>query len=139
MDMNDLLNIGANLLKDKIGADDSKLSEALSSILTNEEGSLDLSNILSSLQDGNIGEIVSSWIGSGENAPIDPSNVSDILGGDKIEEFASKLGVDMDTAQEALAGVLPEVVDKATPEGDSILDQLGGVEGLMKMAGKFFS
>jgi len=139
MDMNDLLNIGANMLKDKIGADDSQLSEALSSILTNEEGSLDLSNILSSLQNGNIGEIVSSWIGSGENAPLDPSSVSDILGSDKIEEFASKLGVDMDTAQEALAGVLPEVVDKATPEGDSILEQLGGVDGLMKMAGKFFS
>ena len=139
MDINDLLNIGANLLKDKIGADDSKLNEALSSILTNSEGSLDLSNILSSLQDGNIGEIVSSWIGSGENAPIDAQSVSNILGSDKIEEFASKLGVDIDTAQEALAGVLPEVVDKATPEGDSILDQLGGVEGLINMAGKFFS
>jgi len=139
MDLGDILNIGASLLKDKVGTDDSQLSEALSSILTNADGNLDLSNILSSLQDGNIGEIVSSWIGSGENAPIDSDSVANIIGSDKVEEFASKLGVDMDTAKEALASVLPEVVDKATPDGDSILDQLGGVEGLMNIAGKFFS
>jgi len=139
MDLNSIINLGANLLKDKVGGDESQLGEALSSILGSKDGNLDLSNILSSLQDGDLGSVVSSWIGSGENASIDADSVSNLLGSDKIEEFASKLGIDMDTAKEALAGVLPDVVDKATPEGDSILDQLGGVDGLMKMAGKFFS
>jgi len=139
MDLGDIINIGASLLQDKVGGDNSQLGDALSSILTNSEGNLDLSNILSSLQDGDLGSIVSSWIGSGENASIDGSAVENLLGSDKVAEFAEKLGVDMDTAKDALAGVLPEVVDKATPEGDSILDQLGGVEGIMNMAGKFFS
>ncbi len=139
MDLNSIINLGAGMLKDKVGGDESQLGDALSSILGGSDGNLDLSNILSSLQDSDLGSVVSSWIGSGENASIDADSVSNLLGSDKIEEFASKLGIDMSTAKEALAGVLPDVVDKATPEGDSILDQLGGVDGLMKMAGKFFS
>jgi len=138
MDLGTIINIGASLLKDKVGADESQLGDALSSILGNSDGNLDLSNILASLQDGDLGSIVGSWIGSGENASIDAESVSNLLGEDKISEFASKLGIDMDTAKDALAGVLPEVVDKATPEGDSLLDQLGGVEGIMNLAGKFF-
>ncbi len=139
MDLNDILNVGTNLLKDKIGSDDSALGDALSSILKGSDGNLDLSNILSSLNDGDLGSIVSSWIGSGENASIDANGIENLLGSDKITAFAEKLGVDIDTAKDALSDVLPQVVDKATPEGDSILDQLGGVEGIMNMAGKFFS
>jgi len=138
MDMNDILNIGAGLLKDKIQGSDSQLGEALSSILSNNEGQLDLSNIISSLGNGNIGEIVSSWVGNGENASIDADGIKNLLGEDKISEFAEKLGVDVDSATSALQDVLPQVVDKATPDGDSILDSLGGVEGIMDFAKKFF-
>ena len=139
MDLGDVVNIGASLLKDKVGGDESVLGDALSSILSNSEGNLDLSNILSSLQDGNLGEVVSSWIGGGENSPIDASSVENLLGSDKVAEFASKLGIDSDTAKDALANVLPDVVDKATPDGDSILDQLGGMDGVMNIAKGFFS
>jgi len=139
MDLNDLLNIGVNILKNKIGEDDSKIGDALSSILSDKDGNLDLSNIFSSLQDSSLGEIVSSWIGSGENAPIDPNSLENLLGSDKIQEFASKLNVDLDTAKEALSELLPEVVDKATPDGDSLLDQLGGLDGIMDIAKSLFN
>ncbi len=138
MDLGSLLNMGASLLKDKVGADENSIGDALSSILSNGEGGLDLSNIMSAIGDGNLGSVVSSWIGGGENAPIDADGVKNLLGSDKIQEFADKLGIDADSAADALKDVLPNVVDQATPEGDSILDSLGGVDGLMDMAKKLF-
>ena len=138
MEMNELFNIGASLLENKLGQNKGVLSEALSSILKNKEGGFDLSSITSVLQNGNLGSIISSWIGSGENSPIDASDIKELLGNDKIDKFAKKLGIDRDTAADALKDVLPNIVDKATPEGDDMLANLGGLDGIMKMAGKFF-
>ena len=136
MDLNDIINIGISLAKNKLQEDDSKIGEALNSILTNGDGNLDLSNILSSLSNGNLAEVISSWIGNGENKPIDIDGVKNILGEDKISDFAQKLGIDTDTAADALKDILPQVVDKATPDGDSILESLGGIEGIIDIAKK---
>ena len=138
MDLNDIINIGVSLAKDRLQKDDSQIEQALNSILTNSDGNLDLSNIFASLSNANVGEIVSSWIGSGENMPIDAESVKNILGEDKISAFANKLGVDSDLATDALKDILPQIIDRATPEGDSILDSLGGIEGLMDIAKKLF-
>jgi len=148
MDFGDILSMGAKMLQDKVGdsADSNSIQDALSSLLGNEEGGFDLSNIMSALtggdneegESGGLAEIVSSWIGSGENKSIDSSLLSNLLGSDKISEFAQKLGIDEETAASGLADALPNIVDKATPEGDSLLDQVGGLDGLMSMAGKLF-
>ena len=138
MDFNDLLNTGISILKDKIGEDNPQIEEALNSIFGGEDGKIDLSNIFSKIEDANLGEIISSWIGSGENAPIDTDNLKNLLGEEKISEFAQKLGLDIDSATETLKDLLPQVVDQATPEGDSILDQIGGIDGIINMAKKFF-
>ncbi len=139
MDMNDLFSLGASLLKSKLGnTNENVLQEALASVLGGKDGGLDLSSITSALQNGSLGSIVSSWIGSGENAPIDANGVKELLGEDKIGAFAQKLGIDHDSAADALKDVLPQVVDKATPEGDSLLESMGGLDGLMGMAKNFF-
>ena len=148
MDFGDILSMGAKMLQDKVGdsADSNSIQDALSSLLGNEEGGFDLSNIMSALtggdneegEGGGLADIVSSWIGSGENKSIDGSLLSNLLGSDKISEFAQKLGIDEETAASGLADALPNIVDKATPEGDSLLDQVGGLDGLMNMAGKLF-
>jgi len=44
----------------------------------------------------------------------------------------------LEVAANSLADALPNMVDKATPEGESLLDQVGGLDGLMNMAGKLF-
>lgn len=143
MELNDLVEMGTELLKEKLGdqaegVDDNSIMDALSGLLSNEEGNLDLSNILSSLQDGDIGSIISSWVGSGENAPVDGSTLTTILGSEQVSAFAEKLGIDSDTAAESLSNVVPNIVDKATGEDASILDSLGGIDGIMNMANKFF-
>jgi uncharacterized protein YidB (DUF937 family) len=148
VDLNDIISMGTKMFQDKVGedgVDSNALQDALSGLLSNEEGGFDLSNIMSSLtggsddgEGGGLASIVSSWIGGGDNESIDGDMLSNLLGSDKISEFADKLGIDTDTALSGLTDVIPNVVDKATPEGDSLLDQVGGLDGLMGMAGKLF-
>jgi len=149
MDLTDLLKMGASMIQNSnnestTGLDSDLISNALGSLFGgNSEGSgLDLSSIVSNLTNGDLGETIASWIGSGENAPIDGDRVTDLLGSDKVSEFAEHLGIDLDTAKSELANVLPNLVDQATNEDESLasnlLEKVGGFDGLMDIAGKFF-
>ena len=153
MDLNSLLSIGASLIQGNSddatsGLDTGAITDALSGLLGGGEGGgLDLSaimgNLMGSENAGGLMEAVSSWIGDGENAAIDPDQIGELLGSDKISAFADKLGLDMDSAKRALADALPEVVNQATPEGDGgmldgLLSSAGGAEGAMGMVGKLF-
>ncbi len=64
-----------------------------------------------------LGDIISSWIGTGENLPISPEQIQQVLGSDQVREIAEKLGISSDEASNALAELLPQVVDKLTPGG----------------------
>jgi len=145
MELNDIIGMGTKLFQDKLGdsaegVDSNVLTEALAGLLSNEEGGLDLGNIMSSLasDEGGLGSVISSWIGSGENEAIDGDQLSNLLGSDAINSFADKLGIDTDTALSGLTDAFPNMVDQATPDGSSMLDSLGGLDGIMGMAGKLF-
>ena len=101
-----------------------------------------LSSIVSNLSSGDLGDTIASWIGSGENQPIDAEKVSELVGSEKVEEFAQNLGVSVDSAKNALSEVLPKVVDQATNEDSSLagdlLEKVGGIDGAMNMLGKMF-
>jgi len=147
MDFNELFQMGAELIRNNsddatTGLDIDSIGSALSAILGGENGGIDLSALATKLGDGNFGEMIESWFGNGENMPIDLEQVTELLGSDKVEAFASELGLNFESAQQALADALPQVVDRATSgEGgivDDLLAQVGGAEGAMKMLGKMF-
>ena len=147
MDFTELLKMGANAIQGNSDEattelDTDSITSALGNLLGGSEGGLDLSNIVSKLSDNGLGSIIGSWLGSGENEPISVDAVTDLLGADKISEFASSLGLSEESAKGALADALPTVVDKATEgEGSLVEDMLakvGGVDGAMNMLGKMF-
>ena len=147
MDMMDLLKMGASLIQNNsddatTGIDTDTITNALGSILGSGESGLDLGSLVSNLANGSLGDVVSSWIGDGENAPIDTDQVEELLGSDKVEAFAEQLGVSVDSAKQALSDVLPDLVDKATSGEDSLvadlLDKVGGLDGALDLASKFF-
>jgi len=147
MDFTELLKMGASAIQGNSDEattelDTDSITSALGNLLGGSEGGLDLSNIVSKLSDNGLGSIIGSWLGSGENEPISMDAVTDLLGADKISEFASSLGLSEESAKGALADALPTVVDKATEgEGSLVEDMLakvGGVDGAMNMLGKMF-
>ncbi len=147
MDFNDLFKMGADLIQNNsddntTGLDTNSISDALSKLLGGENGSIDLSSLVSKVSESDLGETISSWLGNGENKPISMDAITDIFSSEKISEFASSLGLSEDSAKGAIADALPEVVDKATNEDNSLisdmLNKVGGVDGAMDMLGKMF-
>jgi len=148
MDFNNLFQMGAEAIKNNsddatTSLDTGAITGAIGNLLQGSNGSLDLSSIMSSISsNSSLSEIVSSWIGSGENMPIDPSQITQLLGEDKVQEFASNLGLSGESASLALADALPQLVDKATSADNDMmsqmLEQVGGVDGAMGMFKKVF-
>src|SRR5262245_18259241 len=64
-----------------------------------------------------LGDIMSSWIGTGANQPVAPDQVHSALGADKILELAKQVGVSPQMASSLLSVVLPLIIDKLTPGG----------------------
>ncbi len=75
-----------------------------------------LAGLAASFQQKGLGDIVSSWIGTGQNLPISASQVQDVLG-EQVRAFAHKSGISTDAAGSQLADLLPGIVDKLTPGG----------------------
>ena len=61
--------------------------------------------------------MVSSWVGTGQNLPVSGEQIQSVLGSDTVQQLAAKAGISPDTAQSALATVLPMVVDRLTTNG----------------------
>jgi uncharacterized protein YidB (DUF937 family) len=76
-----------------------------------------LQGMLGKMQQAGHGDEVQSWIGTGQNMPIDAGVLSQIFGQGQMEEIAQQLGVSHDEAAGQVAGTLPNVVDRMTPDG----------------------
>ncbi len=148
MDLTDLLKMGASLIQGNsddatTGLDTDAITNALGDLLGGgADGGIDLSSLVSGLSENGLAGVVGSWLGSGENEPISLDSITDLLGGDKVSEFASSLGLSEESAKGALADAIPNIIDKATSGEGSIVDdmlaQVGGVDGAMNMLGKMF-
>lgn len=141
----DLMKLGTQLILSKLGGNTSEsgIASALSSLLggsSSGSSGLDLGSLVSGMMKGGGGleSMVGSWLGTGDNEAVSGSQIKDILGGDKVAEFASKLGIDEDSAADSLAEAVPQMVDKASPDG-SLLDAVGGIDGALNLAKKLFS
>lgn len=76
-----------------------------------------LPGIISKLQSGGMGQQVGSWVGTGQNAPVSGSQLSEVLGSGSIGQFAQQLGMSHGEASSGLAQVLPQIIDQMTPHG----------------------
>jgi len=73
--------------------------------------------IVSQLQQQGLGPTVQSWINEGPNQPISPNQVHQAFGSDTINTIAAKLGMSPQDLTQKLSQVLPQVIDKLTPNG----------------------
>lgn len=81
------------------------------------EGGGQLSGLLDKFGASGLGDTVQSWVGKGANLPVSADQIKSILGSEQISGVASKLGISSDDATAKIASVLPNVIDKLTPDG----------------------
>jgi uncharacterized protein YidB (DUF937 family) len=77
-----------------------------------------LGGLLEQLQRTGFSEQADSWVGRGANKPISPDAMTQIFGRDGLEQISRQAGISEDEASQGLSQLLPEVVDRMTPEGE---------------------
>lgn len=90
-----------------------------SSGTTSADGGLlgGLGGLLDKLKDAGHGNVADSWVGTGQNQPINPNDLGSALGPQVIHEIAQRTGMDEQELLKQLSAALPGVVDKLTPGG----------------------
>ncbi|PIJ48975.1 hypothetical protein BL250_16705 [Erwinia sp. OLTSP20] len=83
--------------------------------------------VLGKLQQGGLGAILSSWLGQGANASVEASQLQSAFGNGELQSLADKLGTNTEGAVSQLQQVLPELIDKASPQGSLNTEQLGSL------------
>jgi uncharacterized protein YidB (DUF937 family) len=98
-----------------------QILSALTGLLSTQDSSIGgsggLAGLVSTFEKKGLGSMISSWISTGPNPPISPTQVKDVLGADTVGQFAAKAGVPAHEAGSLLAGLLPAVIDHLTPDG----------------------
>ncbi|MEC5386113.1 YidB family protein [Uliginosibacterium sp. H3] len=78
-----------------------------------------ITGLLEKFNSAGLGEQMSSWISTGDNLPVDGAQISDALGHGTIADIAGKLGLPADQISGGLAQMLPQLIDKMTPDGST--------------------
>jgi uncharacterized protein YidB (DUF937 family) len=111
------------------------MASVLGGLLANNSEAGGLSGLTDKFNQAGLGEILSSWIGSGENLNISAEQISSVLGSDAISSIASQLGIDPAQASGQLSEMLPGLIDKLTPQGTAPQAGLGNRGDLMGLLG----
>lgn len=89
-----------------------------------------LGNLVEQFQRGGLGDVMNSWIGTGQNLPVAPDQLGDVLGSDLLGKLTQQTGLEQGDLLGQLSQLLPQMVDKATPEGripDGGLGDIGAI------------
>jgi|SRR6185369_8286778 uncharacterized protein YidB (DUF937 family) len=104
------------------------LYDALGAMLTNPQTG-GLQGLVDAFQQGGLGNVVSSWIGTGANLPVSAEQLQAVLGSERLQAIAASIGLDPQQVSAQLAQLLPQVVDRLTPDG-AIPDSRGALDSL---------
>ena len=113
------------------------MASVLGGLLANNGELGGLGGLVEKFKQAGMADQVNSWIGNGQNLPISAEQISQILGSDVVRNIAAKLGIDPDQAAQQLSALLPGLIDKLTPNGQTPAGGLGNSNDLMGMLGGF--
>lgn len=110
---------------------------AIVQMLQNQPGGL--TGLLQGFEQNGLGSLLQSWISTGHNLPISADQITQVLGHSQVAQIAEQAGVSHEEAAGGLAALLPQVVDKLTPNGQ--MPESGDLlsQGMELLKGKFFA
>lgn len=111
----DILNTLKSVLGD--GSKDNA-PDLMSTVLNLIGGQQDgLSGFVQQFASKGLGDVAQSWVSTGKNLPISPDQLQSVLGSDVVKGLAEKLGLNSSLLATQLSNLIPQAVDKLTPEG----------------------
>ncbi len=126
------------------GGGNADLLNAVVGMLSNGSSLGGLGGLVQQMQRSGLGDVVGSWVGTGQNMPISPDQLKNALPPDVLGGLLNQLGgagggaaggagASQSDLLGQLASMLPQVVDKLTPQGQVPSGGLGSVTDLLGM------
>ncbi|MDD4977181.1 MAG: YidB family protein [Gallionella sp.] len=128
----------ANAIGNQTGAASGAQGNLLESVMgmMNDPKIGGLSGLVEKFSQGGLGEQVASWVSTGKNLPVSAEQIQSMLSSTGLQDIAAKFGFNSADATNQLSQLLPQVIDKLTPngqvpaQGDVSQQLLAGLSGL---------
>jgi uncharacterized protein YidB (DUF937 family) len=101
--------------RDKIGDFVKNMGGSGSAAGANPAGGL--GDLVERFKKNGLGGQADSWVGTGANQPVSEQQVEQGVGGDTLDDLAAQTGLSREQLLQRLKAVLPDMVDKMTPNG----------------------
>jgi uncharacterized protein YidB (DUF937 family) len=93
------------------------LMSAVSGLLTGGGG---IGGLMQKFAGHGLGDLVKGWVSTGPNPPATPQQIEQVFGADQLRQIASQTGIDPGQISGHIAQILPQLVDKVTPQGQPV-------------------
>ena len=113
---NSVLSAAASMAMGKEQKEQASLLPALIQVVNQYPGGI--GGLLETFKQGGLGAIVASWMGQGQNLPVEPNQLEQVLGAGMVSDLAEKTGLDQSSVLGHLTTLLPLVVDKVFSSAD---------------------
>ncbi|WP_129647566.1 YidB family protein [Peristeroidobacter agariperforans] len=120
---------GKGRLADMLGTGASGSAAGAGGALSGGALSGGLKDLIDRFREGGQEEKVQSWVSKGPNKTIDPKELEQSLGDERIEWLVEQTGMPRDQLLAGLSGELPDAIDKLTPNGRIPTDEELSREG----------
>ena len=90
-----------------------------------------LAGLVEQFQRSGLGDVMNSWIGTGQNQSISPDQLGGVLGDDMLGKLTQQTGMNPGDLLGQLSQMLPQMVDHATPEGKIPEGGLGDIGAIL--------
>ena len=94
-----------------------QLSESLGGATAGGVLSGGLGELVDRFQQSGHGETAESWVGTGPNKPVTPTQLEQAIGPEVLETLSKQTGLSREELLARLSRELPDAVDKYTPQG----------------------
>lgn len=116
-----------------------QILEAVTHMLGNDGAHGGLGGLMAKFEQAGMGDVIQSWVGTGQNQAISGDQLSNVLGSDALSGMAAKMGVNPGDLAGQLSSVLPGLIDHLTPHGQApsagvgnSADLMGALSGLLR-------
>jgi uncharacterized protein YidB (DUF937 family) len=100
------------------GPSSAVVSELLAMLQSHGGAANGLSALMQAFEGGGLGHIFQSWVGTGQNIPVAPSQLQSVLANSGIlQQIAQRTGLQPADVAQHLSTLLPQIVDHLTPNG----------------------
>lgn len=95
-----------------------------------------LGGLVSMFENAGLGNLIQSWISTGQNMPINGEQLQQVLGQGRMGDLAQQLGMSKQDAAGQLSQALPQIIDMLTPHGQAPQGGFGDIGSIVGMLQK---